>query len=64
MLAVIWRAAPMLCGTDSAVSIFLALTAASSACSTCDSNTTNSSPPWRLTVSELRTQVTRRSATD
>ena len=44
--------------------ILSALTAASSACVTSESKITNSSPPCRLTVSELRTQATNRCATD
>ena len=47
-----------------ACSILRAVMAASSGCSTSESSTTNSSPPWRLTVSEARTQSTRRLAMD
>ena len=43
---------------------FDALKAASSELLDRESTTTNSSPPWRLTVSDRRTPASKRSATD
>src|SRR5260370_1197608 len=58
------QCSPMLCSLLSSEMIFAAQIAASVACLTSDSNITNSSPPWRLTVSGLRTQADMRAATD
>src|SRR5256885_11919769 len=58
------QCSPMLCSLLSSEMIFAAQIAASAACLTSDSNITNSSPPWRLTVSDSRTQADMRAATD
>jgi hypothetical protein len=55
---------PMEWGPLSARRILLALLAASSGRVISESRITNSSPPWRLTVSDLRTLASNRLETD
>ena len=65
MLAVRRRScSPIRCGASNARMILSAQTAASCACTTSASRIKNSSPPCRLTVSELRTQERSLRATE